>query len=285
MRKLFYMMLTCFAVFFCEASLFAQGWPDTCAHLKQWEYGQPGNEQEYQEQYDTLRLYIKKCANSDDQSFRAFGRLGAAVQYMNDDPTRFDSLRAWLISVLYLNTTNPQYFCACLGEIGGTYQIGKFSPLGYLALWSYTRKYHPECIAGNDSADYARDSMYDYQHGYDPTHLPSLDSMGLGFLLHQNDVPPQSTASTNQYLTSFTSNPNPFLKETTIEFILTRMSYVTLILYDDLGRPVWGDGKGSSLEAGTHVIHLDGSSLPSGTLYARIATGFGEVKTIKLINQ
>jgi hypothetical protein len=63
------------------------------------------------------------------------------------------------------------------------------------------------------------------------------------------------------------------------------MTYTTIAVYDVLGRLVWGDGRGSSLEAGEHSIHLDATNFPSGTLYARIATGFGEVKTVKLVHE
>ena len=34
-----------------------------------------------------------------------------------------------------------------------------------------------------------------------------------------------------------------------------------------------------------HRVYLDGNSLPSGTLYGRISTGFGEVKTVKLVHE
>jgi hypothetical protein len=63
------------------------------------------------------------------------------------------------------------------------------------------------------------------------------------------------------------------------------MAYIVLTVYDDLGKVVWGNEKGTSLEAGRHTISLDGASLPRGTLYARISTGFGEVKTLKLVRQ
>ncbi|MDP4221601.1 MAG: T9SS type A sorting domain-containing protein, partial [Bacteroidota bacterium] len=86
-------------------------------------------------------------------------------------------------------------------------------------------------------------------------------------------------------LASFTSSPNPFIKQTALQFTLTRMTYITIAVYDELGRLVWGDGKGSSLSAGTHSILIDGSSLPQGTVYARISTGFGEVRTVKLVHE
>jgi hypothetical protein len=281
MNKKYHILLACCAVFFCAGTIYAQGWPDTCAHLYASKYSYPQTSQEYEKQYDTLRMYIERCAKNDDLSYRAFGSLGGAVQYMSDDPIRFDSLRAWLISVLYLNTTNPEYFCACLGTITGTYQAGKFDPLGSLAIDDYLKHYHRECwVAGSDEI-YSEDSIYDYQHGFDPTHLPSLDSMGLGFLLRAGV---HTSFLQSEFLTSFTTSPNPFIKETTLELTLSRMSYVTLAVFDDLGRLVL-EYPGSSLEAGTHAIHLDGSLLPSGTLYARIATGFGEVKTVKLVHE
>ncbi|MBS1904774.1 MAG: T9SS type A sorting domain-containing protein [Bacteroidetes bacterium] len=94
-----------------------------------------------------------------------------------------------------------------------------------------------------------------------------------------------SATSSSGFLSSFTGSPNPFTKETELTYVLNRMTYVTVAIYDELGRMVWGDGKGRSLDAGTHTIDIDGASLPSGTLYARISTGFGEVKTVKLVHQ
>jgi hypothetical protein len=63
------------------------------------------------------------------------------------------------------------------------------------------------------------------------------------------------------------------------------MAYIQLAIYDVIGRLVWGDGRGSSLEAGEHTVHIDGTKLLSGTLYARISTGFGEVRTVKLVHE
>ena len=281
-----WLILACCAVFFCAASVFAQA-SDSCYYWRSFEYRQPQTPEEYKEQYDTLRLYIEGCAATDDQSWDVFTTMSGAVQFMSDDTTRFDPYRTWLISVLYLNTTNPAYFCACMGAIAGTYQYGKYLPLGGLSVMNYLRQYHPECWSVGGQNDYTKDSIYDAGKNYgsyDVNHLPPLDSLGLGFLLKAGVVSP-STSLPSQYLASFTSNPNPFINETSLEFTLNRMSYVTLAVYDELGRLVWGDGRGSSLEAGTHSIQIDGRSLPSGTLYARISTGFGEVKTVKLVHE
>jgi len=260
---------------------------DTCGYLKLWsnQKPQPGDYQLAKEQNDSLRFYIEKCAASDNTSWQVFSSLDGAVQLMSNDTTRFDSYRGWLISVLYLNKTNPAYFCRVLGSIDGTYPYGKYNPLGALAIDNWVRHNHPECWGAADDQQYAQDSLLDYQNGFDPTHLPSLDSMGLGFLLHGMGGVAPTLQLSQQFLASFTTNPNPFHAETTLEFTLNRMAYITFSVYDDLGRLVFGDGRGSSLEAGVHTIHLDGSKLPSGTFYARIATGFGEVQTLKLVHE
>ena len=204
------------------------------------------------------------------------------MQSLSDDTARFTQYRNWLISVLRLNTVNPAYFCACMGSIAGTFPEGKFKRLGALAVLDYLRKNHRECWTAALDKDFADDSLQDFLDGWDPTHLPSLDSMGLGFLLHGSGVTTSNLSS--EFLTSFTTNPNPFSNELTLNFTLQRMTYVQLAIYDELGRLVLGEGRGSSLEAGEHNIQIDSRNFPIGTLYARISTGFGEVKTIKLIH-
>ncbi|HET9137472.1 MAG TPA: hypothetical protein VFO76_12625 [Candidatus Kapabacteria bacterium] len=116
------------------------------------------------------------------------------------------------------------------------------------------------------------------------TTIPSLDQIGLGALLHHNSISP-NIASSQIYLASFTSSPNPFKHETHLRFHLNRMAYTTIGIYDVLGHQVWGDGKGKSLEAGDHEVVVEGSLLPEGSLYARIETGFGEVRTVKLVKE
>ena len=116
------------------------------------------------------------------------------------------------------------------------------------------------------------------------TTIPTLDQLGLGFLLTHQAVSP-STALPTIYLASFTSTPNPFKAETTLSFELNRMAYVTVEVFDPLGRKVWGDDHGYSLDKGLHLVHLEAAKLSSGSYYARISTGFGEVKTVKIIKE
>ena len=108
-----------------------------------------------------------------------------------------------------------------------------------------------------------------------------------GNMVRQLTFPFQNTSvneKSNAFLNTFTSNPNPFITSTKLNFTLNRTTYVTIEVYDLLGNKVF-DNAGRSYDAGSYEISLDGNSLPSGTLYARIATGFGEVKTVKLVHE
>ncbi len=267
---------------------------DECTHLRPWTGYKPQNNAEFRQQYDSLRKYVELCAN-DISSFHAFPHLDADVQeYAPDDTTRYDVYRDWLISVLYLNTKDPFYFCVCLQSIGGTYVYGKWAiPNAWLAVIKYvidnTGCDHQGLIDDYNQTIKSRHESWQTMHDLgdttaEDTVLPSLDQLRLGFLLKKS-VPGQATPLSEVYLASFTSSPNPFKKETTLEFMLNRMTYIQVAVYDELGKWVWGDSHGYSLEAGTHQIHLDGSSFPSGVFYARISTGFGEVKTVKLVHE
>jgi hypothetical protein len=258
-------------------------WPDTCAHLKQWIAESPSDEATAKLQYDTLRLYIERCAVSDPVSWGAFGHINGAVQFMSADTNRFLPYRTWLISVLYLNTIQYEYFCACMGSIYSTFQWGKYKIVGGLAIMDWLRKSHPDCWSSQGDKDFAKDSTAAVQAGYDAAHLPPLDSLGLGFLLKASTPSPTTVGS--NYLASFTSSPNPFKSEIHLRFHLNQIAYTTIDIYDVLGHLVWGDGKGRSFEAGDHEVVVEGSLLPEGSLYARISTGFGEVKTVKLIKR
>ena len=71
------------------------------------------------------RKYQPLCGKNDD-SYDAFGALDDAVyEYVPEDTLRYDRYRDWLVSVLFLNTTQPFYFCACMESISGTYRYGK----------------------------------------------------------------------------------------------------------------------------------------------------------------
>ena len=298
MKIKYQIILGCCTVFFCMHSAFAQD-TTSCTYLRQWRHASAQTKDLAQEVYDSVRFYIKHCAANDSEAFISFTHLDGAVSllYTYQDSSLYPTYRDWLISVLFLNKTDPRYFCSCMSSIMGTYGNraagDKYNlPNGGLAVMNYLRGLSQCNIGGDIDSMYARNIRYRHQEWLDgdrktpeDTTLPSLDQLGLGFLLKNSVTPKPISPIPSQYLASFTSSPNPFNKETTLQFTLNRMTYTTIAVYDELGRLVWVDGRGSSLEAGEHTIHLDATNFPSGTLYARILTGFGEVKTVKLIHE
>ena len=64
--------------------------------------------------------------------------------------------------------------------------------------------------------------------------------------------------------------PNPFNPSTTIKFSIPELSFVTLKVYDMLGREVSGLVNGY-LNTGEYSIKFDASGLPSGTYFYRLS--------------
>jgi photosystem II stability/assembly factor-like uncharacterized protein len=79
------------------------------------------------------------------------------------------------------------------------------------------------------------------------------------------------------------SVPNPFTSESKISFSCAKPIKMDLKIVDILGKELFSESK--TFEAGNNNWLVDGRDLPSGTLYARISTGFGEVKTVKLVHE
>jgi hypothetical protein len=76
--------------------------------------------------------------------------------------------------------------------------------------------------------------------------------------------------------------PNPFNPSTTIEYNLSKASYVTIRVYDVLGRQV-GLLADEYKQAGSHQVNYDASRLSSGVYYYKLATDNGFSETKKMI--
>jgi hypothetical protein len=77
--------------------------------------------------------------------------------------------------------------------------------------------------------------------------------------------------------------PNPFNPSTTIKFQIPSKGFVTLKIYDIIGREVATLVDGFQ-EAGPHDVKFDASNLPSGVYLYRISTGtYAETKKLVLI--
>lgn len=66
--------------------------------------------------------------------------------------------------------------------------------------------------------------------------------------------------------------PNPFSQSTTIQFNLPEPGFVTLKVYDFLGREI-ETLISDSLKAGDHSINLNATNLPEGIYFCRLETG------------
>ncbi len=75
--------------------------------------------------------------------------------------------------------------------------------------------------------------------------------------------------------------PNPFQTATTISFTLNRADYVTLDIYDLLGRKV-STLIADDLPVGTHTAEWDSGDLPDGLYVGRLQAGT-QRRTIKLV--
>jgi hypothetical protein len=102
--------------------------------------------------------------------------------------------------------------------------------------------------------------------------------------LHNNPVLSVHESNSNPINFSLEQNyPNPFNPSTTIQYVLSSSSYITLRLYDLLGREIkiLDDGFRSK---GQHSISFHADNLTSGTYFYRLnANGYVETKKILLL--
>jgi hypothetical protein len=75
--------------------------------------------------------------------------------------------------------------------------------------------------------------------------------------------------------------PNPFNPVTVIKYQLPKANYVTIKLYDQLGREAAVLYEGNQ-QAGYYQASVDGTNLASGIYFCRITSGEGFSKVIKM---
>ena len=77
--------------------------------------------------------------------------------------------------------------------------------------------------------------------------------------------------------------PNPFNPVTNLEFGISDLGFVSLIVYDILGKEV-ATLVNEKLNPGKYKVEFDGSALPSGVYFYRITAGeFTDTKRMMLI--
>jgi len=249
--------------------------------------------------YDTARHYIETCAYY-FQSWWAFQITSEGVQGLFvHDTSIIRRYRDWLESVLYLNTTDPEYFCQCVYAIAGT--LNYPSDTTAVLLNQRTNRglsvfqwllLHTDCDTEILRREYQRGRDAQYVHWLETdttialdTTLPSMSDLGLDSLLNLHFSGVAHPAIYSGILNSLTISKNPFTSTTTLHFALDKMAYLKAEVYDELGRMIVGDGSGHSFDPGKHQISFDLTGFASGADYLRVSMGDGEVRTIKLVKK
>jgi hypothetical protein len=268
----------------------------TCGDLYEKGYEYTKN-QLFQKSYDTLKKFIESCPLWPN-SCLAFNSMTAAVQGLQKDTSIWSRYRNWLESVLYLNRIDPEYFCICVENIGGTLWTKDTTEQ---QVWQGTNRQlavvkwlldHTTCDTGMLRRDYTQARKGQYETWLNDTTikldttLPSMHDLGLDSILnlHFSGVGPQPTLYA-RVLSSMTVSENPLRKTTLLRFDLDRAVYLKVDVLDELGRTVLGDESGHSYNPGRHELALDLSGQASGAYYLRISLGDGEVRTLKLIKK
>jgi hypothetical protein len=249
---------------------------------------------QYRQSNDSGRYFIENCANT-PRSFRGFTQIGSGVQFMSDSPDRWYELRDWVKKVLFLNTSDPQYYCGGVRLLFMSFQ--HFDPIkgndhnGMVALIDYmvtsgkcpddTATYRLERLRVRNLqhqiwADTVKDSLATPLD----TAMVTLEDIGLEWVRGQSHVASEP-APTGHGLISFRARENPYRRETVLEYEIDMDLRVRIEIFDVLGRRVLGDDIGLLTPKGRHSFKLP-ADLPSGTLMARISSGNGEVRTIQL---
>ncbi len=258
--------------------------------------------QQWQVAFDTLTRLVDSCPNNPN-SFYAFEDISSAVVglYGAGGGSYRATYLAWLESVLYSNTTNPEYFCACAEEIGGYLPFpidtlpgntSRETNIALAVLYWLIHNTTCDTPALSQEYDLSRQTQLDFWSN-DPgaykldTTLPPLDSIqpGLKELLEKHflyaDVPENYVG----IITNATANPNPTGEGTVISFGISKEAYVKIELFDILGHEVGSAGFESLFEPGNKSVPLSLAGLPSGTYFARILTAYGEAQSVKLVKE
>ncbi len=258
----------------------------------------------YQEGYDTLKLYIERCPNS-YQSWRAFGDLNVAIQNLENGNPMHDSelwadYRHWIESVLYFNTTDPEYFCQCVQQIifypADTSQQQFFKSTNTavaLEKWivQNTTCDTPDVMYGwlyirkQQRQRWINDSIGGLHYPNDTTIPPFSSLDGLDTLLAKHFLYASIEKPMPTILSNASASPNPVNNGTIISFGISKEAYVKIELFDVLGHELSQPGFESLFEPGNKSVPISLAGLPSGTYYARIITAYGEVQTVKLVKE
>ena len=165
---------------------------------------------------------------------------------------------------------------------------GSWSTLANLSAGSQTFTHYNPCKGGGSGTDYYRIQAY-YQNPGNPDETSYSNQVALPLAdCGVAKAPPQITPELviveeipdkTELLDAY---PNPFNPTATIEYALSEKSFVTITVYDLLGRTI-SVLVNQVREAGRYSTHFDAEGLPSGLYVYRMETdGYNSTNTMLL---
>jgi len=259
--------------------------------------------QQWRSAFDTLKRFIETCPyNRSPYASVAFAEIGSALSHFGNDDAHRANYLSWLKSVLYLNTVDPEYFCACVRQMAGTLPLPHDTTAGRvsratnitLSVWHWLLL-NTSCDTPTLWQNYelTRQTQIE-QWQNDPTAytldttLPPLSTWGLDTLLAKHFLYASVKGGADNFASivpAYALTRNPTDGETELRFTLGKDAYLHVEVHDVLGRVVFGEPVGKILSTGEHRLPVDLRSAPAGTYYLTISLGTGEVRTIKLVKQ
>ena len=254
----------------------------------------------YKKGNDTLRLFIEECGfkhyiQNYGAPWNAFDEIDGDVQGMDTANNRWLEYRGWLKKVLYLNL-DTNYYCSDVNSMMTTFQYlipeKGIDFNGHIAIIDFLLSTNrcpgirlflvEERNAGRKQQfEIWRDSVHDSIATPLDTSAVTIDQIGFSILRGQNGV--VANKNTIHGLGDLIATKNPFSDQTTLEASIGDAMMLRLEIFDVLGRQLYSENRFFS--AGDVKWNLDGKGLPKGSLYVRVSTIGGEVKTVKLIHE
>jgi hypothetical protein len=274
---------------------------DECANLFAIGHGySSGSKDELRMGYDTLKLFIESCAT---QSYvldcgpprRAFADIDKCVSDMDTANARWLEYREWLKKVLYLSS-DSLYYCSDFNSMILTFIYlvpGKGVDYnGGIALIDYVLE-HNRCPdqtlywlnQRQSTRDYQveiwKDTVTDSLKTPLDTSAVNIDSIGFSILRGPQHGAVKTYSPSTIGFGELHASKNPFTDETTLETTISDAMMFRLEVFDVLGKQLYSENEFFS--SGDVRWKLDGKILPKGSLYVRVSTIGGGVKTIKLV--
>jgi hypothetical protein len=246
--------------------------PQANVVLKQWDEASQTNEYQYNQLTDTEYL-LHGTGNDSDTNLTAYNPPEPQMKF----PLTLGASWTWTrLPTTPLPGWTVRLSCKWTADAFGTVQLpeGDFQALR-LRVESVSDAQTPNgsYLRKNLSYNFISKTM-NWVYIYVDTNDIGKEDVTTGGIGYQFGSNTDAVESHNQFDRSFIlgNHPNPFIGQTTISFQLAASGYVTLKVYDALGRLVRTLAEDEKI-AGPHSVSFDASGLPGGMYFYRLTVG------------